>query len=300
MSYNQVVKKVTVDIVGGLGNQLFCYSAGYYLKKKNNMELELRINNGMNSTYRDLSQIATLNLPGKFSRAKVLPIGRSKNYSRLLRFSIRKINAVVQRNLVVSRSLGFDPQLEVISSDVHLQGYFQTWKYAESARELILNSLEESVPQGGIARKWAEALKVENSLVLHIRLGDYKKQENSYFGILSPSYYAKLIDRIDVTKYRIFVFTDDFDHAQKEYSSSLPQNSIWVDADRELTSIETLYVMSHGSAFIIANSTFSWWAAYLREKKDFVIAPSKWFESHEDPVDLMPDDWIQEESNWLS
>ena len=296
------MKKITVDIVGGLGNQLFCYSAGYYLAKKNNFELELRLISTRNSVHRDSGQLTNLSLPGKFRSLFFLEKFKlgflPRKIKRVLRL-LRKLFQGENHKILSSKSLGFDPTLETLIESAHLQGYYQTWKYAQFSRSLILEALERSVRPNVRTSVLFEILKREKVLVLHIRLGDYANEENRYFGILSPEYYRNIFSRHDVKDYKVFVFTDDVSRAKSEYFSSMPSDVIWVDEVDLLTPIETLYLMAQGSAFAIANSTFSWWAAYLSMERGLVIAPSKWFKMREDPVDLIPGNWIREEAIWI-
>jgi hypothetical protein len=294
------VNKVTSYIFGGLGNQLFCYSAGYYLSKKNNLDLELKISPAMNSTSRDSSLLLNLNLPGTFNQTKRVFITKILYKLSSENIVLRKFANLRLRKRIILSSLGYDDRLEQIKTTIYLQGYFQTWKYAQFSRELILKSLEDNVGLSDLAISLIARLKKEKTLVLHIRLGDYKKEENSYFGVLSPKYYQNLLANNNLSQYEIFIFSDDIENAQSEYATSLPSGVVWVDKDHQLSALETLFVMLHGSAFAIANSTFSWWAAYLSHRKEIVIAPSKWFKEHDDPIDLIPEDWIREESKWLT
>jgi len=285
-------------IVGGLGNQLFCYSAGYYLSQRNESQLELRLFSGMNSTRRDQTLLPQLNLPGKFKQVGKNPIKELLHSSLMYKFLSSTCLDVNLQKRVVSKSLGYDRELEQTTGSVYLQGYFQTWRYAQHSRELILNALKSNVILSDYGASLIDTLNSEQSFIVHIRLGDYKKEENSYFGILSPNYYENLLSKHNPAGMKVFVFSDDIEFAQSQYATSFPSNAVWVDIERKLSTLETLYIMLHGCSFAIANSTFSWWAAFLSEKKQLVVAPSKWFKEHEDPIDLIPINWVQEESIW--
>lgn len=285
-------------ILGGLGNQLFCYSAGYYLSQKNKSELELRISPELNSIHRDPTLLSTLNLPGKFKQITKHPAREILQASLLYKFLYRFFFEINFRRRVIYKSLGYDLKLEQVTSSIYLQGYFQTWKYAQHSKELILNALKSNIKLSDYGISLLKEVTSERSFIVHIRLGDYKKDENSYFGILSPKYYENILMKHNYSGLKVFIFTDDIDLAQREYASSFPSNAVWVDKEYKLTTLETLYIMLHGSSFAIANSTFSWWAAFLSEKVELVVAPSKWFKEHVDPIDLIPSYWVQEESKW--
>jgi hypothetical protein len=98
--------------------------------------------------------------------------------------------------------------------------------------------------------------------------------------------------------YKLFIFSDEINTARIEYKRYFPKDAIWVDENGALSHLETLFVMSFGSAFVIANSTFSWWSAFLSESPDVVIAPQKWYRNKIDPEDLIPPNWKREDSQW--
>ena len=296
-------EKVIINLQGGLGNQLFCYSAGYYVAKKSNLNLECRMTSEFNSIARDLTILSELKLPGLFTVSK----NRSKTTNRILLQLqgkiINKVNNLLGRKksgLYVSDSLGYDSNLENFNGPVHLHGYFQTWRYAIAAREVILASLKTEVSLSIYASKLITDMKLKKGLVVHIRLGDYKYTENSFFGVLSPEYYQNALAQLKPNNYSIYVFSDDISSAKHEYEEAFPPDTIWVDQGDVLSTVETLFVMSHGSAFLIANSTYSWWSAFLSDSSDFVMAPKKWFKAQEDPLDLYPINWITKESQWLN
>ncbi len=287
------MKSVRTHIFGGVGNQLFCYSAGFYFAQKNGFKLELIDMPGMNSTERDSSLISTLKLPGRF-----VSISKWQTFKiRLLKSKLRHLTWWYKKT-VFSNSVGYDANLESANTSMQLQGYFQTWKYARNAREVILCSIEQNIRLSKLAEDVIEQINSENPFILHIRLGDYRKKENAYFGILGPDYYQNILRKYNQSKRKVFVFSDEIQSARFEYAQFLPPDTVWVDEDSQMTAIETLYVMSRGSAFAIANSTFSWWAAYLSSPESLVVTPSKWFRFSVDPIDLIPIDWIREESKW--
>jgi hypothetical protein len=114
------------------------------------------------------------------------------------------------------------------------------------------------------------------------------------------NYYRKALEMLpEAVKLKpIWVFSDDLDRA-KETLKDLPRyNFLWIKPPTLESAVESLLLMSLGSANVIANSTFSWWGAMLNTTSQVVIAPSKWFKSQEDPRDLIPDAWIRVESDW--
>ena len=134
-------------------------------------------------------------------------------------------------------------------------------------------------------------------LIVHVRLGDYKLESN--FGILDTQYYSSAIDSAmgDATIKEIWLFSDETDLAL----TRIPQKYLPITKVLNLNDFspaEVLEVMRFGYAYVIANSTFSWWGAFLAYKENArVIAPSRWFRNMAEPLDLIPDTWERFPSN---
>lgn len=300
MSKNE---KIAIILQGGLGNQLFCYSAAFYLAKKNNFKLECVMTSQYNSTKRDDEILLSLKLPGTFIKSQQQSIERNSILTRILRRVNRKFVSVINignSQKYLSHCSGYDQNLESINTSKILHGYFQTWRYPLVACDVILLSLKNHVRLSNYGKGLIEEIKSAKSLVVHIRLGDYKNRENKFIGVLDPKYYETVLNRPEIKDHQVYVFSDDISDAKFGYSEFFPPSTIWVDEDNTLNSLETLLVMSHGKAFVIANSTFSWWSAFLSQESETIIAPSKWFEEKEDPEDLIPSNWHREISQWAN
>jgi len=293
-------KTVTVDIIGGLGNQLFGYSAGFFLASLLKSPLICLLTQEYNSIHRDTSSLESLKLPGTFLRAKNSPHTFSNLnlvISKTKRI-IRKFSRLNEAKHYYSNCIGYDRNLEKLESPTHIHGYFQSCVYAEGAKKVIQESILENIKLSQFADALILSMKAIPTLVVHIRLGDYRKPENDFFGILSPEYYKRALKSLTVKPLQVYVFSDEIAEAKKNYSDSFPSDTNWIDEGGLLNPLETLAVMSEGTFFIIANSTFSWWAAFLSESGSNVIAPAKWFKGQNDPENLYPKDWLPLESLW--
>lgn len=291
---------VLVDLQGGIGNQLFCYSAGYYVAKKTNQELTCVMTTEFNSTDRDSQSLLSLNLPGEFTRAKTSLIKNSLIQKVLLKVS-EKLSKHFPKQIRVSKyhskTIGFDPILDQVSGPIHLHGYFQSWHYPAIARDSIRDSISE-ISLGQCAKELMSEVKNGHNLIIHIRLGDYLKPENAFLGVLHPEYYKAVLNHPNMRFDKVYVFSDEIKLAKREYSYCFPADTIWADEKKCLSPLETLIVMSNGKLFAIANSTFSWWAAFLSRDPHWVLAPNKWFKLQSDPGELYPPSWATEESVW--
>jgi hypothetical protein len=130
-------------------------------------------------------------------------------------------------------------------------------------------------------------------LILHLRLGDYLNEPA--FGTPDPKYFQDGLTRLrdELGNFRVWAFSDQPELARALLKTEVGVNLSWVD-DEGLTSSETLELMRHGAGFLLANSTFSWWAAMLRHSESApVIAPTPWFKDMEEPYLLIPPEWIR-------
>lgn len=170
-----------------------------------------------------------------------------------------------------------------------LHGYFQTERYFEHCRELVRRHLE---PKLSVLAKLREKYgSMENSCSLHVRRGDYLGQQDC-FPVLDIGYYKRAMEfvtsRSNVEKF--FVFSDGIEWCKQNFKG----NFHFVEGNLD---IEDMFLMSMCSHHIIANSSFSWWGAWLNANQEkVVVAPAVWFGpgfGHHDTSDLIPPAWLK-------
>ena len=288
---------MTVEIAGGLGNQLFMLYAGLYFQEKIRREVIFDVS--------DLSRIQGLH-PG----ANIQTLGLLDNYLTTSRFNASdfKSNRVISRlarftkgtshgGTFSSEEIGFiNPNL--IPPDVkRIRGYFQSWVYFDSLSEKPILSLKNlSSPSRWLLDK-TERIKNENVLSLHVRRGDYALAANRKNGILSRSYYEKaLVNAGDFDS--IWIFTDSPEEVEDEFSK-LGHSFEVINPPSDSDPVESLLLMAATQKIVISNSTYSWWSAKFAGDTAAVYAPSKWFELREDPSKLIPDNWRRIPSEWV-
>jgi hypothetical protein len=307
--------KVIVSLTGGLGNQLFQIAAAYNLARPNRVEMEwdlglprLNSNQVPDITDFDLPDSFYLgekrkptNLQRKFfSTARRLSIS-SKKYTKLPGLGlIRKTASVLISQLVkypvrfeAARGVGFS-EIDISNTKTNfLTGYFQSYKWAsdkncsDSIKRITLKD-----PSPRIQELAARSLKYR-PLVVHVRLGDYKNEKT--FGIPSEEYYGFAIDLLWSTgDYdEIWVFSNEPDLATEYLPKKYETEYYWVD-EIEGSASQTLEAMRFGHGYVIGNSTFSWWGAFLsRNENPKVVAPTPWFKNQESPIYLIPPHWSQ-------
>ena len=283
---------IIVKIKGGLGNQMFQYAFGKSLSIKNNDELKLDIE-GLQSTTTETKRSYTLdkfNIDSKIAEGG--EILKLKYPLGILSKIIRFIKAKVFRKFYI----GFYKEVLEIKGDAYLDGYYQSPKYFEKIDEIIRHDLSLKNILDGKAGIFKEKIdENDNAVSIHIRRGDYvqDKKINSVHGTCDQEYYNEAIkiikERIDSPAF--FVFSDDIDWVKNNMNFT---DSIFV-SDPEIKDYEELILMSRCKHNIIANSTFSWWGAWLNANPNkIVIAPKQWntFDTS-DKLGIIPEKWIQ-------
>ena len=131
-----------------------------------------------------------------------------------------------------------------------------------------------------------------NSISIHVRRGDYLKNPQ-YFDICNTVYYRKAIGLIKekTDNARFYVFSDDIQWVKENLE--LPQNTVYVNWNMKTDSWQDMCLMSHCRHHIIANSTFSWWGAWLNKNEKKIVICPKMFSRTENLVNVMPDEWIK-------
>lgn len=273
-----------IEVAGGLGNQMFQYA--YYLLIKNrfgNARLFISSDNWEHKGGFELTKIFDIQYePTLWERI----YHKGKIFRKLFTLTHRRYQG---RNFQVQQS-----DLNPPSHYGYFYGTWQSEKYFYD-KQLILDSFrfDESLLSEQ-TRKVAEELKDEISISVHIRRGDYLSQQFSAgFGNCCPlDYYERAIDIIckEIVKPRFVFFSDDMDWVSKNLH--VP-NSIYVNHNHGADSWQDMFLMSQCDHNIIANSTFSWWGAWLNSNCDkIVIAPQRWWSSI-DNDDVVPASWIR-------
>jgi len=302
-------KSFRLILLGGLGNQLFQYFAGQYLAHK--FDASLKIDSAFSQLGRTghSDWIGGITLPGNISPSA--PRYSYRYLKSLLKRRTRDLLAGVikgkQMRLKIlhqyhSSEPGYDPYLEQLKPPVTIVGYFQTWRYFEALKNLgLVPEIKMKHPSLWFLEMTNQMKRQGRVLGIHVRRGDYVG--NAGIGTLSVSYYESATEELrsrGVTWDAVWIFSDDVLLAQNEFKnfSNLSDNLVFVQPPFGSHAFESMLLLSRCSSLIIANSTFSWWAAILGNPEKLVVCPSKWFAEMEDPRDLFPQKWIQVESSW--
>ena len=298
---------VTVQLSGGLGNQLFQYMAGLYLAEKSNKNLRVDVSEIARVKNNHETNLKNLEFPASYVDIRQV-LGKFRYFLlRGLVYAQRQKPSLYAKFKILpkyhsSSVVGYDARLLEQPFPTFIRGYYQTWKYLHEMETLpfILN------PGKSLSSKWLDELVPQISqpgqVAIHVRRGDFLEQGESW-GVISSEFYRNsllyLMENSSVTK--VWVFSDSVPSIFEEFSlmiASLGLEAFWPDRGRDRSAEENLVLMSSSNAIVIANSTFSWWGATLGNPAKIVIAPTKWFRARRDPEFLIPDHWVQMESVW--
>ena len=180
--------------------------------------------------------------------------------------------------------------------NVLLAGYWQNLRYFSKAGDKVRQTYTFTGISGE-TQKVADKMRSEQSVFIHIRRSDYLSDQNAriYGNICTPEYYEKAISLIKskVNNPIFYVFCDDENWAKENVNEIHESNMTFVDINRNDRSYLDMYLMTQCKHGIIANSSFSWWGAWLGVNKDrTIICPGRWFNNHE-TTDMLCEGWFR-------
>jgi len=290
---------IIVKLKGGLGNQLFQYATGRQLS--NIYDTEFKIDISFFETYAlhkySLSPFNIREIIASPYEVASLTYQKTGTIERTMRWLLSK-----PRRLAVSyineKYFHYDPEILSLPDGVFLDGYWQSEKYFEGISDIIRREFCIKTPVEGKNLEILESISSSESVSLHIRRGSYVLPPyNAVHGLSSLAYYQKSVDYIAnaIKSPYFYIFSDDPQWTRDNLKLSYP--CTFIDQNDAVKDYEDLRLMSHCKHNILANSTFSWWGAWLNQNPGkMVIAPSQWFadpEMNNKTIDLIPGNWIR-------
>jgi len=290
---------IITRLSGGLGNQLFQYAVGRHLAEINNAALKFDV-----SEYEEDGSgrhaLEHFKIPQNFATDEEVEFLKRRKLDlrkpRLLRLLV---NCFLPRptHIYEHRCFRFHPEVLKLKGNVYLDGYWQSEQYFTAIAGIIRKEVCVSYPQKDKDLMLAEKIKRLNSVSLHIRRGDYISgaKTRQAHGLCDLGYYVRCINKLTevVEDPHFFVFSDDSEWAQANLKVNFPM--VFVVHNGAGKDYEDLRLMSQCKHHILANSSFSWWGAWLNpEKKKMVLAPARWFAKKQwNYQDVVPTEWIK-------
>ncbi len=288
---------VISQLAGGLGNQLFQYAYGFSRAKNLGVPFKIDISFFEDYDWHEYS-LTPFKISAEIACKAEVEKTKLRDYSIGHRFQRKFFGK--KSHVVNEENLKFNSSYLDVNKSSYLIGYWQSAKYFEDNWNSLLSEFEFLYPQSEENLKLAKILDKDHfSISLHVRRGNYANVESvsKTHGTLPLEYYDKAISYFgDLNENPTFyIFSDDIEWAR--LNLNIPYNTIYVDINDDKSDYEDLRLMSLCNHNIIANSTFSWWGAYMNKNPDkIIIAPNKWFhdlERNNQTIDLIPPNWIR-------
>lgn len=296
MSSALQIQSVITRLNGGLGNQLFQYAAGRALADRLGAPLKFDLSEFDTYLLRRF-ELDQFNINAGIATSTELA-NFVINPSRFQRYCSRlAISLGLGFNKIAFKEnkFGYDGTFEKIRHPMYLNGYWQSEKYFKSVGDKLRSELCLADKLGETSQKILGEILQCPAVSLHIRRGDYISNPSaaSVHGVCPLDYYYSAIRHITtrVQNPYFFVFSDDPQWAKDNLKIGYPVQ--FVEANGPDRSVEDMWLMKSCNHHIIANSSFSWWAAWLNNKQDkIVIAPRIWFlDKKINTRDLIPELW---------
>lgn len=297
---------IIVELSGGLGNQMFEYALGRHLAILNNSVLKLDIGRFSRDPLRNYA-LNCFRIQEKFA---------SEAEIRMLKYGVsgRLPSAICHYLIKIADCLGYDfplrrpgyfieketlfrPEILEARGDIYLSGYWQTEKYFHAIRETLLRDFAFKEPVDPENARVLSMIMTVESVSLHIRRGDYVNNPaiREIHNCCDAEYYARAIGIIKerLASPHFFIFSDDPDWVRDNFRVPGPMTIVANNSGRR--DHEDMRLMSACRHNILANSSFSWWSAWLNQYSDkIVIVPQRWYNSEKFSTrDLLPSEWLK-------
>ena len=277
-------------IKGGLGNQMLQYAVGRSLTIKNKLEplwidLSWYHHNKKNDPFFRGFELNKLNTKYKtFDHEN--PIWKLRFTNRF-----KNVNPFKYKDIIEKEYGAFDEAILQSGNNILLQGFFPSYKYFKDIKETLQTEFVPREPINETNSAMLAKIQAVNSVGVHFRRGDYAL--TGIHGILDRSYYERAIKHVSsgVENIELFIFSDEPEWVEHNLHFDFPYHI--VNFNKGGSSYFDLELMKNCKHNIIANSTFSWWAAWLNPNPEkIVVAPKHWLNVDINKMQNIPEEWI--------
>jgi hypothetical protein len=287
---------VIVRLVGGLGNQMFQYAMGVAVASRVEGRLLLDADFvGSGIARREFELDKAFVGPFQLATAEERRAALGWRAHFLKAIGRPAASFIRDKRVVVERGSDFSSAFTGLSAPVYLVGYWQSESYFLNVTRELRERLR-FVPPDAANQTVLREISACESVAMHIRRGDYAEHNSimACHGLCPPSYYERAAEWLMERKenLRFFLFSDDLEWTRDNIK--LPAECTYVDVNRGGYAFNDMRLMSRCGHQVIANSTFSWWAAWLNDNPEkLVIAPQRWFASGSPASSICPHTWVR-------
>lgn len=293
---------IVTELSGGLGNQMFQYALGRVLSLKHDAELLFDItpfDYQPHTNTKRTFELDVYNVPGTIAPKSIVERwGRPNRYKIILNHYLNLGLNPYPKNYIKEDGHVFHPEILTTPDNIYLSGYWQSEKYIVSERSTLISDFTARSTQiSPTNKKLSAAIASSESVSLHVRRTDYvtNPSSNAFHGVCDLNYYHQAMSRMErkVKKPTYFVFSDDPVWARGNIKSR--HKLVFVTHNQGRDAHEDLRHMANCKHNITANSSFSWWGAWLNTHTDrLVISPKRWFNTNQvNTKDLIPTQWVK-------
>jgi len=273
-------------INGGLGNQMFQYAIAKAIAIKHNKTFKLDITAYETYTLHNGYRLNIFNIEENIATEK--DVERLKGKENIFNKILNKFNLL--KNVYTEKERTIFDKGVFLRDDIYLDGYWQNEEYFCDIRDEILKDFSVKENNTLKVKEYLEQINNTNSVSIHIRRGDYSKHPE--IGILDISYYIDAINFIN-TKIKnptFYIFSNDIEWCKSNFD--FIGNKVFICDTK--TEVDDMTLMRNCKHYIVANSSFSWWSAWLNENEDkIVIAPKKWMAINPNNYKWSPSNWVE-------
>lgn len=291
---------IIVRLTDGLGNQMFQYALGRKLSLLKSTELKLDINwyqGKKEAQQKRKYSLSCFNVQQNIASQKDLDFFFQRNLLISLDSKAKKLfNLPPIKVIKIQKGFQFDKSVFECPRNVYLKGYWQSEKYFLDIRDILLQDFSLKTEPSSAQQAIIEEITNSESVSVHIRRGDYVANPdlNRVHGVCSLDYYQTCVDYLKryVQEPHFFIFSDDTEWVQENL---IIEGKTTYVSDKNSADYDDLRLMSLCQHNIVANSSFSWWGAWLnRNPNKIVCTPKQWFAvKSRNTGDLIPSTWLK-------
>lgn len=290
---------IIVKITDGIGNQMFQYATAWAvaIEQREGLKVDDSWYDAIKDRFTKRTflldklnveiKLATEKEIRKIKNPRYIPGINSLYWRHQYSLSYFKRHCFQEKN-----SFKFDENIFEVPGNCYLQGFFQSYKYFERIKGSLFDGFYPVTTSGKFDDTANAIANERNSVAVHFRLGDYKNTGHMHY-CLDRHYYQNAFDQMSSSlgHVKYFIFSDEIDEVKSLFKI---ENAVYIENDPD-NKIDDLFLMSKCRHNIIANSSYSWWGAWLNQNPDkIIIAPRKWFNNKDiNTSDLLPEEWIK-------